>query len=306
LFHANVAARLAAPAAGSPWVIGGLRVAEREKGWHLRLDRATVGLSAGSVCVSQGVLRFSREVGRIDPRRLTVIPNGIDPSLYDHAQPVPREELGIPEEGQVVLYVGRLEAQKAPSILLDTAEVVAGATPEWHLVMVGDGPERDALQRRCRTSALLSERVHWLGPRDDVPSLLKTADLLVLPSLWEGMPNVVLEAMAARRAVVATAVEGSEDLVVPGQTGWLVPVGSSSALAQALLEAASDPEQIRRFGEQGRERVEAEFTLPLMIEAYETLWARLLGVDGNLNRPDLSEDSLAAGSTAKTGKPGGL
>ena len=67
------------------------------------------------------------------------------------------------------------------------------------------------------------ERVHWLGRSDEIPSLLKAADVLVLPSLWEGMPNVVLEAMAARRAVVATAVEGSEDLVTPGQTGWLVP-----------------------------------------------------------------------------------
>ena len=81
-----------------------------------------------------------------------------------------------------------------------------------------------------------------------MPALLGAADVLVLASLWEGMPNVVLEAMAARRAVVATAVEGSEDLVTPGQTGWLVPPHDPPALGQALLEAASDPARRRRYG----------------------------------------------------------
>ena len=93
------------------------------------------------------------------------------------------------------------------------------------------------------------------------------------------MPNVVLEAMAARRAVVATAVEGSEDLVIPGQTGWLVPAPRPAALGRALLEAAGDPDRRRRFGEAGRARVEAEFSLERMVAAYERLWAGLLGLE---------------------------
>jgi starch synthase (maltosyl-transferring) len=125
----------------------------------------------------------------------------------------------------------------------------------------------------------LKHRVHWLGRRDDVPSLLKTAELLVLPSLWEGMPNVVLEAMAARLAVVGTKVEGTEDLVVPDQTGWLVPPADSEALAAALLEAASDRDRLRRFGEAARSRVEASFTPTRVVEAYERLWAGVLGLE---------------------------
>ena len=112
-----------------------------------------------------------------------------------------------------------------------------------------------------------------------MPALLGAADVLVLASLWEGMPNVVLEAMAARRAVVATAVEGSEDLVTPGQTGWLVPPHDPPALGQALLEAASDPARRRRYGAAGRARVEAEFSLECMVTAYERLWAGLLGLE---------------------------
>jgi starch synthase (maltosyl-transferring) len=109
--------------------------------------------------------------------------------------------------------------------------------------------------------------------------LLHASDLLVLPSLWEGMPNVVLEAMAARRAVVATNVEGVGELVVPGETGWLVPPRDPPALALALAEAADDRDRRRRFGEAARARVEDGFTPSRTVDAYERLWAGLLGLE---------------------------
>src|SRR5262245_27867054 len=103
LFHANVAARLAGPIAGRPPVVGGLRVAEHSKRWHLQLDRLTTPLSLGSICVSQGVLEFSRDVGGIASERLTVIPNGIAPAPYDRAEPTQRESIGVPPDGHLVL-----------------------------------------------------------------------------------------------------------------------------------------------------------------------------------------------------------
>jgi starch synthase (maltosyl-transferring) len=112
-----------------------------------------------------------------------------------------------------------------------------------------------------------------------VPSLLKAADFLVLPSLWEGMPNVVLEAMAARRAVVATSVEGTEDLVVPDETGWLVPPADVNALAAALREATADHDRLSKFGAAGRHRVDTYFTPPRVVTAYEHLWSGVLGLD---------------------------
>jgi glycosyltransferase involved in cell wall biosynthesis len=286
LFHANVAARLAVPLAGrpAPWVVGGLRVAERRKPWHVALDRMTARLATGSVCVSEGVRRFSREAGGWPDERLTVIPNAVAVAPIDRAAAaaLPRSALGLEDvaEGAFLsLFVGRLDSQKGLPVLLEAAEraVVARPDHDWHFALAGGGPERDRLTADAASRPALAGRVHWLGLRGDVPALMHACDLLVLPSLWEGMPNVVLEAMTARRAVVATRVEGTEDLVTPGRTGWLVTPGDSDALAAALLEAAADPDRRSRYGQAGRARVEADFTPEQSVRAYERLWAGLLG-----------------------------
>ena len=139
-------------------------------------------------------------------------------------------------------------------------------------------PSRPWLLEQLAKHPRLREKTHWLGQRDDVPGLLKAADVLVLASLWEGMPNVVLEAMAARLPVIGTAVEGTEDLVLPGRTGWLVPPHDPEALTHALIEAVDSPERCRQYGEEGRLRVEREFSLETTLEAYERLWAGVLGL----------------------------
>jgi glycosyltransferase involved in cell wall biosynthesis len=100
---------------------------------------------------------------------------------------------------------------------------------------------------------------------------------LVHASIWEGMPNSVLEAMAAGIPVIGTAVEGTEDLIVPGQTGWLVPPNDAVTLARVLLEAAESPERLRRYGRTGQLRAEHEFSLEQTVAAYEYLWTRVLG-----------------------------
>jgi len=284
LFHANLATRLAAPWAGQPWVVGGLRVAEHRQRWHRTLDRLTAFLSAGSVCVSQGVLQFSLGVGGLDPRRLTVIPNGIDPEPFDRASALPRGALGIPEQAHLALAVGRLDVQKGLADLLAAAERVIARCPSWHLALAGDGPCRAWLLEQINGRPSLGGRIHWLGRRDDIPGLLKAADVLVLASLWEGMPNVVLEAMAASRPVVATAVEGTEELVIPGQTGWLVPPRDPEALSTALLAAAHAPDLCRTFGHESRARIEQEFSLERTVAAYERLWYGLLGYQSLLTR----------------------
>jgi starch synthase (maltosyl-transferring) len=278
MFHANLAARLAAPWAGHPWVIGGLRVAEQRKSWHLILDRLTAPLTAGSVCVSQGVFRFSCEVAKINPAQLTIIPNGIDPQQFDLAEPVPRASIGIPDEAHLALWIGRLDPQKGLPDLLAAAEKVIVQRPAWYLALAGDGPQRGWLLQQLAELPQLREKVRVLGRRDDIAGLLKSADVLVNTSLWEGMPNAVLEAMAAGRPIIGTAVQGTEDLVVPGQTGWLVPSRELTALSSALIQAADSPETCRQFGQAGRIRVEQHFSLAATIEAYERLWSRVLGL----------------------------
>lgn len=277
LFHADIASRLAAPIAGVRWVVGGIRVAEKRKNRHLLWGRLTQRLTNGSVCVSRGVERFARIAGKIAPERLIVIPNGIDPAPFDRAEPAPRATLGVPDSAFLCLFLGRLEAQKGVGFLLDAAERVVRRRSDWYLAIAGDGRDAAELKRLSESRPLLADRLIWLGRRSDAANLLKTADLLVLPSLWEGMPNVILEAMAAGRAVAATSVEGSEELVEPGRTGWLVPPADSSSLAEALLDAAQDRDRLVRFGRQGRLKVEAEYSLARVHASYESLWAGLLG-----------------------------
>ncbi len=287
MFHANLAARLSALWAGRPWVVAGLRVAERQKRWHLVLDRLTGSFVTAWVCVSQGVLKFSRDVGGLNPARLIVIPNGIDPRPYDNAPQMSRAEIGVAENAHLALFVGRLDVQKGLPDLLDAAQRLIAERPNWHLVLVGDGPIRGWLLTQIDNQRGLKGRVHWLGSSDEIPSLLKAANLLVIPSLWEGMPNAVLEAMAASRPVIGSAVEGIEDLIIPGQTGWLIPPRDVASLTQALLEAADSPERCIRYGEAGRHRVETEFSMEKTVAAYEGVWAGILGFEMPASKLDL-------------------
>ncbi len=284
LFHANVAARIAANFAGKPWVLGGTRVAERGKPWHLLLEKLSAGLCCGSVCVSEGVWRFMRFEGRWPSERLTVIPNGIEPSAYDQAIPLDRTELGVGEDCFLLLFVGRLDLQKGVHDLLTAFESLARSRDDCRLLIVGAGPLEQELNDRVAGSQFLGEQVVFLGKRGDVPSLLRTADVLVLPSLWEGMPNVVLEAMAAGLAVVSTKIEGSDELVVPGQTGWLSPPGDPESLAKAMIEAASDRDRCKSFGSAGRLRIGEKFSLSRTILAYQSLWAGVLGLEDRWRR----------------------
>ena len=284
LFHANVAAKLAAPWAGRPWVLGGLRVAERGKSWHRRLERLTQRLACGMVCVSEGVRRFSINEAGYKSDRLVVIPNGIAVEPYDRAVAVPKADLGLGEATRVALFVGRMTEQKGVSRLLDAFAEIAEERPDWTLLLVGEGPLRADLEQKARENPRLIGRVRFLGRRDDVPNLLKTADLLVLSSLWEGMPNVVLEAMASSRAVCVAQVEGIDELVAtdgPDRNGW-VALGQ---IQDALVAATADDAPREELGANGRRRVLRDFTHDSVVSAYERLWAGVLGLDGRAIAP---------------------
>ncbi len=145
---------------------------------------------------------------------------------------------------------------------------------------MGDGPLRDTLEETAHAFRL-NGRIRFLGHRDDVPRLLAAADLLVLPSLYEGLPNIVLEAMRFAKPVVATAAPGTTEVVTNGRTGLLVPMRNPPALAEAIRTVLQDRDLARRLGAEGRTRVEAEFRADTMIarfaELYETL-ARAKGL----------------------------
>lgn len=214
------------------------------------------------------------KIGR--PEQYLVIRSGIEMEAFRDT-PITRAEAraraGVPEDAYVIGCVGRLGHQKAPLDLIAAFERVAAARPDAHLVMVGDGDMRPQVEARIANPPLAG-RVHLLGLRRDVPELLRAFDVFALASLYEGMPRVFPQAMAARLPIVATRVDGAIEAIEPGVNGWLVDVGDMQAMALRLLELAAGPAHRREMGENGFKRVE-EFSARRMVSQLEVLYLRL-------------------------------
>jgi glycosyltransferase involved in cell wall biosynthesis len=217
-----------------------------ELAWYHRLawpmTRAVWQGSAGLIANSAGLAELARRSWPNAP--IEVIPNGVDVEAFT---PGDRDRPSSPVR---LLTVGRLVRQKGITYLL---EALARCSSEVVLRVVGDGPERPTLEAAARSCGIQT-RVQFVGwaSRPELPEHYRWADVFVLPSLDEGMPNVVLEAMAAGLPIVATDVAGSRELVTPGSNGILVPPADSAALADAITDIVSSPSNIRQYGEQSR------------------------------------------------------
>ncbi|ANT60171.1 colanic acid biosynthesis glycosyltransferase WcaL [Salipiger sp. CCB-MM3] len=184
--------------------------------------------------------------------KLRIVHCGIDPERYAPAA----------QSGQSLLFVGRLAGVKGVPVLLRALADLAPRHPDLRLRLIGDGPERGALERKAAELGL-TQRVEFLGYRSqaEVAEALSAADIFVLPSFAEGVPVVLMEAMAAQLPVVTTRIAGVPELVEHGASGLLVPPGEAGALAAALDSLLSDPDARRRMGAAGRAKVIAEFDI---------------------------------------------
>jgi glycosyltransferase involved in cell wall biosynthesis len=208
------------------------------------------------IAVSEEVkTRYAQDL-HVPTRKLVVVRNAIRvPPAGRSGNPALRAALVCGRPGYVVLASARLHPQKGHTYLLAAAALVPDAT----FVLAGDGPLRVELESQARALGI-ADRCVFLGYRSDVPDLLAAADLLVLPSLFEGLPVSVLEAMAAERPVVATAIGGTDEAIVSEQSGLLVPPRDPVALASAIRRLRADPALARRLALAGRARVEREFS----------------------------------------------
>jgi glycosyltransferase involved in cell wall biosynthesis len=275
LFHANIIGRLAGAAAQVPVIVSGIRVAEKRSRARLWLDRVTDRLVTRHVCVSRDVADFSTVRGRLPIAKIRVIPNGVDFECYANAAPADLAKFGVPHGSKVLLFVGRLDPQKGPLQLLEAAAELFTEHSDLQLVMVGDGPLATEL-RAWTVVRGLESRIHFVGRQADVAGLMRAADVFVLPSLWEGLPNVVLEAMAAGTPVVATDVEGVRDLLTEGESGTIVPRNGEFPLTQAIGHVLRTREQARKMASRAQTVVKERFTWPLVAAEYERLYAELL------------------------------
>lgn len=221
------------------------------------------------IYVSAGTAASHRAAG-VDAKP-SVIRNGILPVVPRRSRADTRATLGLDLAAPVLLAVARMTPQKGHSTLLTAARAVLMARPDARLLLVGHGPEEDAL-RHLAVHLGLGDCARFLGRREDVPDLLAAADALVLPSLFEGLPLVVLEAMSAGLPVVATRIPGTDEAVVDGITGTLVPPGEAPALAAALLDLISRPAHARAKGRVGLARFAEIFHAARMAKETQHLY----------------------------------
>jgi len=250
--------------------------------YFLWLDRviANSRLINLMTAVSNATGHFCTHVEGMNPDKVVVIPNGIDttscrPGVLREPSPNLHAELGIPPESTLVITVARLHEQKGHSFLLEAIPTVLARHPGTHFLFVGDGERREVIEADIGAKGL-APCVHLLGVRDDIPSLLAASDFFVLPSLWEGMPNAVLEAMSASLPIVASRVDGTEEVIQDGTTGVLVPPGDSAALATALERLLGQRDKAKQMGERAREAAVRDFSAARMVERYAELYNSLL------------------------------
>jgi glycosyltransferase involved in cell wall biosynthesis len=216
--------------------------------------------------------QFAHDLG-IDESRLAVIPNGV-PVQHGDAVRV-RKEFGVGEHDCVLLAVGTLETHKGHRVLLDALMRLdrIGARAPWKLIIAGGrgGDQHQALLNHL-DEAGFGDRVRIVLNRDDIPDLLALADVFVMPSLWEGLPMALLEAMLAGKAIIASATAGIPEAITDGRDGILVAPDDVIALADALRQVVANPQRRADLGAAALLRAEKDFTVHVMAERYEQLY----------------------------------
>lgn len=242
------------------------------------------------VAVSEGVAQSLRRFGMPEDR-ISMIGNGIELDAFASAQPTLVEEIGK-RDRLVVGMVGRLVPAKGADYLLRAAREILQSFPKTLWVFIGEGPERGNLERLARDLGI-EANVIFAGQRQDMPGVYASLDLLVLPSLTEGMPMTILEAMAARKPVVATRVGAVPRIVIPERTGLLTAPANIEDLRDALARLLADAELRRRMGQQGHALVREHYSAESMAENYLHLYQSLLAATPHKVRAPAETAKLA-------------
>ncbi len=275
-FTANTYGRTAARAAGVRHLVASELCVDPWKSWHhVAIDRRLARNSDAIVVNCHGVEELYRQQG-MPVSKLRLIENGINPpppSNVTHGQLC--DELGVPRGSRLIGAVGRLCHRKRIKDLIWAADLLKVIRNDVHLLIIGDGPQRENLER-FRDNCLIEDKVHFLGQRNDVMRLMPHFDLLWLASSCEGLPNVVMEAMVSEVPVVATDIPGTRDLVTRDQGGFLVPLGDRAGLARYAYKIMEDPALRRRLGAAGRHRVLTDFSAEKMVAKHVQLYRQLL------------------------------
>lgn len=277
MFHGMMTARLLGRTLGVPVNVSSVH-SDRHGAVREQLLRLTRAMPDSVVALSEGLSRGLVRASVAKEEHTEAVPNAIDIDRYEGAASrlEARRGFGVADGRYLWLAAGRLEVEKDFPNMLRAFHILSKRRPEATLLIAGDGTKKASLQASIRRLGLF-DKVHLVGLREDMPNLLTASDAVVLSSAWEGMPMVVLEAMAARRPVVATSVGAIPDLIEDGLTGFLVPPRSSEALAAAMERAMETAGEARAaMVEEAYTRVRTMCSTPIVLDKWETLFDRLL------------------------------
>jgi glycosyltransferase involved in cell wall biosynthesis len=228
--------------------------------------------SAATVAVSEDTKRHLAKELSLSDTMLRVVPNGV-PARPGNRTAM-RAALGIPDDHVLFLAVGSLIPRKGHAVLIEALSTIGAGS--WTLAIAGGGVEKDRLEALAAAKGLTA-RVKILGHREDVPDLLAATDVFVMPSLWEGLPLALLEAMLAGKPVIASRTSGIPEAVTDGVDGILATPGDVAELASALRGVLADPARRLSLGVAARARAEANFTLDAMADGYLSVFREALG-----------------------------
>ena len=280
MFHADVLGRIIGKLARVPIIISSRRNVEIGGQTRELVNRWTASLADRTIAVSEQVREVEIQRSGVDPSKVVTIYNGVDLKKFRGINPAKGKELkrqfSIDIGTPVIGTVASFHKRKGYPYLIESLPLVLQRFPKAKALLIGDGHLRQSIRRKAEDLGL-SSSVIFTGIRHDIPELLSIFDVFVLPSLWEGMPNVILEAMAANKPVVATRVGGIPEVVEDGVTGLLVPPRDPEALAEAIIALLQDRERAKAMGRAGRERVEKYFTVERMVQKTEALYEELIG-----------------------------
>ena len=239
------------------------------------VNRLLTGVYDRVICLSDAILNMARKNGL--PRApLVALANGIPLPARDLPRKGLRSPLGIPANVPLIITVAVLRPLKGIDYLIAAMPAIRETVADAHLLIVGDGPERGPLEAAARSFGL-EQAITFAGYREDVADLLREADVFVLPTLWDALPTVVIEAMAASLPIVASSVGGLPDMVRDGVEGRLVAPKDVAALASSVTSILADPAQRVSLGKNARQRAESEFSLEGQVARLATIYSTVGG-----------------------------
>ena len=283
--RAEFFARMAAKLAKIPKVVStvampveGYDVSPIRKAAYVAFDRFTERFVDKFIVVSEALRRTLIERHKIPPEKVIRIYNGIELDKYDpelYSREKVRKELRIGLDEPLVGAIGRLVWQKGFPFFIRAASYVLRTIPNAKFLLVGDGPLRSELERMVSDLGMTEDFI-FTGFREDIPEVLAALDVLVLSSLKEGLPMILLEGMAMAKPVVATQIEGISEVVEHGKTGILVPPEDPQALAEGIIALLRDEDKARRMGQAGRKRVEEKFSVDEMVRRTQGVYESMV------------------------------